>query len=232
MKSRKSRYLRHRFPPAIISRAVWAYYQFSLSFRQVEDLLAERGIIVSYETVRQWCRKFGPDYARQLRRRQGRLGDTWFLDEVFVTINGQRQYLWRAVDQDGDVIDILVQPRRDGRSARRFFRKLLKSQRREPFRLVTDKLGSYRVAHRTIMPSVTHDTSRYANNRAEVSHQPTRQRERQMRGYKSPDQAQRFLHVHGVIQNLFRLSRHRLRSVHYRMLRARSFTVWAAVTAA
>ena len=123
-----------------------------MSFRDVEDLLAERGIIVSYETIRQWCGKFGPDYARQLKRRQGRLGDTWFLDEVFVAINGQRQYLWRAVDQDGDLIDLLVQPRRDGRAARRFFRKLLKGQRREPSRLVTDKLGSYRVAHRDIMP--------------------------------------------------------------------------------
>ncbi len=231
MKSRRSRYLRHRFPPEIISHAVWLYYQLSLSFRQVEDLLAKRGTIVSYETVRQWCRKFGPDYARQLRRRQSRLGDTWFLDEVFVKINGQRKYLWRAVDQDGDVIDILVQPRRDGRAARRVFRKLLKSQRRKPFRLVTDKLGSYRVAHREIMPLVTHDTSRYANNRAEVSHQPTRQRERQMRGFKSSDQAQRFLHVHGIIQNLFRLSRHRLKSVHHRMLRARSFATWKEVTA-
>ena len=131
-----------------------------------------------------------------------------FLDEVFVTINGQRQYLWRAVDQDGDLIDILVQPRRDGRAARRFFRRLLKSQRQEPVRLVTDKLGSYRVAHRDLMPLVTHDTRRYANNRAEVSHQPTRQRERQMRGFTSSDHAQRFLHVHGVIQNLFRVGRH------------------------
>ena len=232
MKSRRSRYLRHRFPPEIISHAVWVYYQLSLSFRQVEDLLAKRGIIVSYETVRQWCRKFGPDYARQLKRRQGRLGDIWFLDEVFVKINGQRLYLWRAVDQDGDVIDMLLQPRRDGRAARRFFRKLLKSQRRKPFRLVTDKLGSYRVAHREIMPLVTHDTNRYANNRAEVSHQPTRQRERQMRGFKSPDQAQRFLHVHGVIQNLFRVGRHKMKAVHHRLLRERSFTVWAAVTAA
>ncbi len=187
---------------------------------------------VTYETIRQWSIKFGAQYARQLKRRQGRLGDTWYLDEVFVTINGELQYLWRAVDQDGDVIDILVQPRRDGRAARRFFRKLLKSQRKEPFRLVTDKLGSYRVAHRKVMPMVTHDTSRYANNRAEVSHQPTRQRERQMRRFKSPNQAQLFLHVHGVIQNLFRLSRHRLRSVHHRMLRERSLNVWAAVTAA
>ena len=151
---------------------------------------------------------------------------------LFVTIHGQRQYLWRAVDQDGDVIDILVQPRRDGRAARRFFRKLLKSQRQEPCRLVTDKLGSYRVAHQDLMPSVNHDTARYANNRVEVSHQPTRQRERQMRGFKSPDHAQHFLHAHGVIQNLFRVGRHRLRSIHHRLLRARAFTVWAAVTAA
>ena len=232
MHTRRSRYLRHRFPSDIISHAVWLYHRYGLSFRDVEDLLAERGIIVSYETIRQWCGKFGPDYARRLKRRQGRLGDTWFLDEVFVTINGQRQYLWRAVDQDGDLIDLLVQPCRDGRAARTFFRKLLKSQRQEPVRLVTDKLGSYCVAHRDVMPLVPHDTTQYANNRAEVSHQPTRQRERQMRGFTSLAQAQRFLHVHGVIQNLFRVGRHLLRSVHHRMLRARSFTVWAAVTAA
>ena len=232
MKTRRSRYVRHRFPPAIISHAVWLYYRFSLSFREVEDLLAERGVHVTYETIRQWSIKFGAEYARRLKRRQGRLGDTWYLDEVFVTINGERQYLWRAVDQDGDLIDILVQPRRDAQAARRFFRRLLKSQRQEPVRLVTDKLGSYRVAHRDLMPLVTHDTKRYANNRAEVSHQPTRQRERQMRGSTSSDQAQCCLHVHGVIQNLFRLARHRLRSVHHRMLRARAFTVWTAVTAA
>ena len=176
--------------------------------------------------------RFGPDYARRLKRRQGRLGDTWFLDEVFITINGHHQNLWRAVDQDGDLIDLLVQPRRDARAARRFFRKLLKWQRQEPSRLVTDKLGSYRVAHRDVMPLVTQDTRRYGNIRAEVSHQPTRQRERQMRGFTSSAHAQRFLHVHGVIQNLFRVGRHLLRSVHHRMLRARSFTVWAEVTAA
>ncbi len=147
-------------------------------------------------------------------------------------MNGQRQYLWRAVDQDGDLIDLLVQPRRDARAARRFFRKLLQGQRQESSRLVTDKLGSYRVAHRDVMPLVPHDTTQYANNRAEVSHQPTRQRERQMRGFTSGDHAQRFLRIHGVIQNLCRVGRHRLRSVHHRMLRARSFTVWAQVTAA
>ena len=128
--------------------------------------LAELGITVSYETIRQWCRKFGIEYARTLRRRQDRLGNTWHLDELFVTIQGQRQYLWRAIDQDGDVIDILVQPRRDQLAAQRFFRKLLKGQEREPRRLITDKLRSYQAAHRAIMPSVAHDTERYANNRS------------------------------------------------------------------
>jgi putative transposase len=198
----------------------------------VEDLLAQRGITVSYETIRQWCRKFGIQYARMLRRRQGRLGDTWYLDELFVTIQGQRQYLWRAVDQDGDVIDILVQPRRDQRAAERFFRKLLKGQEREPRRLVTDKLRTYETARRILMPSVVHDTERYANNRAEVSHEPIRQRERQMRGFKSVGQAQRFWSVHGVIQNLFRVGRHLLRSANHRMLRARSLLVWNEVPCA
>src|ERR1700674_2604682 len=134
MKNDRSRYYGHRFPPEIISYAVWAYHRFCLSFRDVEDLLAERGIIVSYETIRLWCQKFGPDYARKLQRRQGRLGDIWHLDEVFIRINGQQQYLWRAVDQDGDVIDILVQPHRDQRAAERFFRRLLRGQGKEPFR--------------------------------------------------------------------------------------------------
>ncbi len=128
MSNDRQRYRRHRFPPEIISHAVWLYHRFCLSFRDVEDLLAERGVTVSYEAIRYWCAKFGPCYAAKLRRRQGRLGDTWFLDEVFVTIRGQRHYLWRAVDQDGDVIDILVQRRRDARAAKRFFRKLLKGQ--------------------------------------------------------------------------------------------------------
>ena len=232
MKCRRSPYHGHRVPPEIISHSVWHYYRFCLRFRDVEDLLAKRGIIVSYEIIRQWCLKFDPEYARQLKRRQGRLGNTWFLDEVFVTINGRRHYLWRAVDQYGDVIDILVQSRRNRRAAARFFHKLLKGQGRVPFRLVTDRLKSYGAALRTIMPSVNHDTGRYANNRAEVSHQSTRQRERQMRRFKSARQAQLFLSVHGVVLNLFRLGRHRLKSVHHRMLRTRSFSMWEAVTAA
>ncbi len=232
MNAKTPSYHGYRFPPEIISHAVWLYYRFCLSFRDVEDLLAERGITVSYETIRQWSRKFGAEYARKLKRRQGRLGDIWHLDELFVTIQGERQYLWRAVDQDGDVIDILVQPRRNRRAAERFFRKLLKGQGSEPRRLVTDKLRSYGAARRSTMLSVVHDTARYANNRAEVSHQPTRQRERQMRRFKAAGQAQRFLSVHGVILNLFRVGRHLLRPANHRILRARSFLVWSEVTCA
>ena len=232
MTSQPSSYRGYRFPADIISHAVWLYYRFGLSFRDVEDLLAERGVTVTYEAIRQWCRKFGLDYARRLRHRRGRQGDTWNLDELFLQIQGRRQYLWRAVDEDGDVLDILVQSRRNRQAAKRFFRKLLNRQGREPRRLITDKLRSYSAAHRTVMPSVLHSTRQYANNRAEVAHQPTRQRERQMRRFKSAAHLQRFASVHGVIQNLFRVGRHLLRAVHYRLLRTRSFGIWAAVTCA
>jgi len=231
MKTARLRYRGHRFPPEIISYAVWVYHRFCMSFRDVEDLLAERGIIVSFEAIRQWCRKFGPGYAQRLKRKQGRLGDIWYLDELFVRINGQQQYLWRAVDQDGDVIDIL-QPRRDQPAAERFLRRLVRGQGKEPFRMVTDKLKSYGAATRTVLPRVTHHTQQFANNRAEVSHQPTRMRERQMRRFKSSRQAQRFLSVHSVVHNLFRVGRHLLRSTNHRLLRSRSFEVWRKVTAA
>jgi putative transposase len=232
MKANANRYGGYRFPPEIISHGVWLYHRFTLSFRDVEEILAKRCILVTYETIRQWCRKFGPEYARGLRRHQGRPGDIWHLDEVFVKIGGERHYLWRAVDQDGDVIDILVQRYRNARAAKRFFRKLLKGQGSTPWKLVTDKLKGYSAAHRSIMPWVAHDTKRYANNRAEVSHQPSRQRERQMRGFKSAGQTQRFLSVHGVIRNLFNLGRHQLSSANYRLLRERSFKEWSAATAA
>ena len=232
MSSQTPSYRGYRFPPEIISHAVWLYHRFSLSFRDAEDLLAQRGITVTYETIRQWCLTFGPTYARTLRRHRGRLGDTWYLDEVFATIQGQRRYLWRAVDQDGDLLDILVQSRRDRRAATRFFRKVLKGQGQSPHRLITDKLRSYSAAHRTVMPSVIHSTRPYENNRAEVSHQPTRQRERQMRRFTSAAHAQRFLAVHGLVQNLFRVGRHLLRAVHHRSLRTRSFRVWDEVTCA
>ena len=226
----ESLYRGHRFPPEIISHAVWLCHRFTLSFRDVEDLLAERGILVSHEAIRYWCRKFGPSYARKLRRKQGRLGEIWHVDELFITIQGQRRYLWRTVDQDGDVIDILVTKRRDRRAAKRFFRRMLKHQGQAPWQLITDKLRSYPAAHREIFPSVVHRTGQYENNRAEVSHQPTRQQERQMRRFKSIVQAQRFLSVHGPIQNLFRVGRHHLKAVHHRLLRAQAFSDWREVT--
>ncbi len=226
MKTKTPSYQRHRFPSEIISHAVWLYHRFCLSFREVEELLAERGITVTYETIRQWCQKFGLDYARKLKTRQGRLGDRWHIDEVFMTIQGQRQYLWRAVDQDGDSIDILVQRRRNQRAAEQFFRRLLKGQGGEPRCLITDKLRSYDAAHRTTMPTVEHLNHVYANNRAEVSHQPTRQREYHMRGFKSPTQSQQFLTLHGLTQNLFRLGRHLMQAVNYRILRTQAFQVW------
>ena len=173
MSSPAPSYHGYRFPPEIISHAVWLYHRFCLSFRDAEDLLAQRGVTVTYETIRQWCQTFGLDYARRLRRSRGRMGDVWYLDELFMTIQGQRQYIWRAVDQDGDVIDILVQSRRNRRAAARFFHKLLKGQGQEPRRLITDKLRSYSAAHREVMPSVMHSTRQYENNRAEGSHQPT-----------------------------------------------------------
>ena len=195
----------YRFPPDTIAHAVWLRCRFSLSFRDVEDPLAQRRIVVTYETIRRWCRTFGPAHAQRLRHRRGRRGDTWHPDELFVTLNGRQQYLWRAVDEDGDVLDILVRSRRNRRAAERFFGKLLKRQGRVPRRLITDKLGSYPAAHRTTMPSVVHCTDRYANNRAEVSHQATRQRERQMRRFKSAAHLQRVASVHDMVQNLFRV---------------------------
>ena len=160
MTSQLPSYRGYRVPAGIISHAVWLYHRFCLSVRDVEDLLAQRGVTVSYETIRHWCQTFGVDYARKLRCRRGRMGDTWYLDEVFVTFHGRRQYLWRAVDQDGDLLDILVQSRRDRQAAVRFFRKVSKGQGRAPHRLVTFKLRSYSAAHRTVMPSVVHSTQR------------------------------------------------------------------------
>jgi putative transposase len=165
--------------------------------------LAERGIAVSYESIRLWCIKFGPKYARRLRRRHQGDGDTFFIDEVFVKIRGKQHYLWHAVDQDGEVINVFLQTRRDGNAAKLFFKRLLKKHRSELRKIVTDRLGSYGVAHRELVPDTTHDTSQYANNLAEESQQPTRVRERGMRRFKSPRQAQRFLEAHAAVYNLF-----------------------------
>ena len=225
-----SPYKGHRFPHEIISHAIWLYYRFSLSYRDVEDLLAERGIVVTYETVRQWCLKFGQQYANQLRRRRPQTGDTWQLDEVFLKINGKTSYLWRAVDQDGNVLDILVQRRRNKAAAKKFFRKLLTGCRYVPRVLITDKLGSYEAAHKEVMPSVDHRRHKGLNNRAENSHQPTRQRERTMRRFKSPGHAQCFLSAFGPIREHFCPRRHRLKAEEYRRERVRRFQVWNEVT--
>ncbi len=219
-----------RFPPEIIAHAVWLYFRFALSYRDVEELLAERGVVLTYETVRQWCRKFGQAYANGLRRRRPRTGDEWHLDEVFIQINGAQHYLWRAVDQDGHVLDILVQARRDKRAAVKFLRKLLKDLAYVPRVLITDKLASYGAAKREVLPSVEHRQHKRLNNRAENSHQPTRERERRMRRFKSPGHAQRFLATYGPIAAHFRPRRHRLRAHDYRQVRDARFQSWRDVT--
>jgi len=223
-------YKRHRFPPEIIGHAVWLYFRFALSYRDVEELLAERGVLVTYESIRCWSRKFGQTYANALRRRRPRPGDKWHLDEVFIRISGTTHYLWRAVDQDGNVLDILVQPRRDKAAAAKFFRKLLKGLRYVPRVLITDKLPSYGAAKRTVLPSVEHRRHKGLNNRAENSHQPTRERERRRRRFKSPGHAQRFLAAYGPIASHFRPRRHRLTAAEYRETRDERFATWRAVT--
>ena len=224
------RYKNHRFPPEIISHAVWLYFRFTLSYRDVQEMMMARGIIVSYEAIRKWCRKFGQDYANQIRRRRPRTGDKWLLDEVFLTINGKRYYLWRAVDQDDNVLDILVQSRRNRKAAKKFFRKLLKGLQYVPRVVITDKLKSYGAAKREILPGVEHRQSRYLNNRCENSHRPTRQRERRMQGFKSPGHAQRFLSAFGPIFQHFRPRRHLLSASEYRDEMRNRFASWAKIT--
>ena len=224
-------YKRHRFPPDIISYAVWLYYRFNLSHRDVEDLLAERGITVSREAIRLWCIKFGTIYTRRLKRKHRGYGDTFYIDEVFVKINGKQYYLWRAVDQDGEVVDVYLQAKRDGATAKRLFKRLLRSHGGEPRKIVTDKLRSYGVAHRELMPDVIHSTEQYGNNRAEQPHEATRVRERVMRRFKSVGQAQRFLGAHAAVSNLFNLGRHLVRARHYRDLRMSAFEEWSRAVA-
>ncbi|EED31270.1 transposase [gamma proteobacterium NOR5-3] len=219
-------YKRHRFPPDIISYAVWLYFRFNLSHRDIEDLLAERGITVSRESIRLWCSKFGAIFSRRLKRKHSGYGDTFYIDEVFVKINGKQHYLWRAVDQDGEVVDVFLQAKRDGAAARRFFKRLLRSHSGEPRKIVTDKLRSYGVAHRELIPETVHSTQQYENNRAEQSHEATRARERGMRRFKSMKQAQRFVTAHAAVSNLFNLGRHLVRAQHYRNLRTSAFEEW------
>ena len=226
----RSRYAGHRFPAEIIAHVVWLYFRFPLSLRMVEEMLAARGIIVSHETVRQWARKFGQTFANQIRRRLPRPGDKWHLDEVVIKIAGVTHWLWRAVDQTGVVLDVLVQSRRDKRAAERLLRKLLKRQGRAPRVMITDKLASYGAAKREVMPGVEHRRHKGLNNRAENSHQPTRRRERQMKRFKSAGQAQRFLSAHDTINNLFHLRRDHITAAEHQAIRAQAFATWAEVT--
>ena len=223
-------YAGYRFPAEVISQAVWLYFRFPLSLRMVEEMLAARGIVVSHETVRQWALKFGQEFANRIRRRLPHAGDKWPLDEVAIKIAGVKHWLWRAVDQTGVVLDVLVQRRRDKRAAKRLLRKLLKRQCRAPRVMVTDKLGSYSAAKQDVMPGVEHRRHKGLNNRAENSHQPTRRRERQMKRFKSPRQAQRFLSAHNQLANLFHLRRDHVTADQYRAARARSFEAWAEIS--
>lgn len=224
-------YKHHRFPGEIISHAVWLYCRFPLSHRDVEELLFVRGVIVSYEALRKWCRKFGQAYANALRRGRPRPGDKWHLDEVCITMNKERHYLWRAVDQDGTVLDILVQRRRDKKAAKKFFRTLLKGSTYVPRVIITDKLTSDGAAKREIVPGVEHRQHRYLNHRAENSHQPTRQRERRMQRFKSPGHAQRFLSAYGPLAQHFRPRRHRWSAPAYRHAMRKSGQVGREITA-
>jgi putative transposase len=194
-------YKRHRFPPQIIAHAVWLYFRFPLSLRLVEEMLLERGIVVSYETIRRWGKKFGPAYAGRLRRKQPSSHDVWHLDEVVVNIAGKKHWLWRAVDQDGYVLDEIVQSRRNTRAAKRLLARLMRKQGVAPRRIVTDKLPSYGAARRQVMPSVEHRSHKGLNNRAENSHLPLRKRERMMQGFRSVGGLQRFTSVFSAVRS-------------------------------
>ncbi len=196
-------YKRYRFPPQIIAHAVWSYFRSPLSLRLVEEMLLERGIVVSYETVRRWAIKFGPEYARRIKRKRPSRHNIWHLDEVVVSIAGEKHWLWRAVDQDGYVLDEIVQTRRDTKAAKRLLKRLLRKQGCPPRRMTTDKLGSYAAAQRQVMPDVEHRSHNGLNNRAENSHLPFRRRERVMQGFRSPGGLQRFTSVFSAVRNLF-----------------------------
>jgi putative transposase len=225
-------YSRHRFPGSIIQHAVWLYFRFPLSFRDVEDMLTERGIDVSYESVRRWSVKFGLDYARRLRKTRPRPNDRWHLDEMFVSIHGRQMYLWRAVDCEGEVLDILVQSRRNKRAALKLMRKLLKKQGFVPDAFITDKLPSSGAALKEIEFSKHHDFGGRKNNRAKNSHLPVRQRERRIQRFKSPGSAQRFLSIHAAIYNTFYTQRHLISRSSLRQFRTEAMEQWRDVTAA
>ena len=224
-------YQRHRFPPEVISHAVWLYFRFPLSLRMVEEMLATRGICVTYETVRQWGKKFGKAFADQIRQRAPAPGDKWHMDEVVISIAGEPHWLWRAVDQNGIVLDVLVQRRRDTRAAQRLMKRLLKSAIIPPRVMITDKLRSYGAARAKMGLQVEHRQHKGLNNRAENSHQPTRRRERIMKRFKSARQAQRFLTVHDQVANLFHIPYPESVPADFRRAsRERAFAVWSEIS--
>jgi transposase-like protein len=227
----KSSYSGYRFPP-IIQQAIWLYVRFTLSFRDVEDLLTERGILVSYETVRRWVNHFGTMIAVDLRRRRSKPHTIWHLDEVYLKIDGRLVYLWRAVDAEGEVLDVLVQTRRNKRAASKLMRKLLKKYGFVPDKLVTDDLRSYGAAASDLGIAKRHERGRWRNNRAENSHQPTRRREHKMQGFKSVGSAQRFLSVHAAAYNTFNVQRHLTSARTHRAFRASAMLTWREVVSA
>ena len=223
---------RYRFPPEIIRHAIWLYARFTLSFRDVEEMLAERGLDISYETVRRWFLKFGSTIAANLRRTRARPSDHWHLDEMVIVIQKNSYWLWRAVDNEGEVLDFLVQRRRNAKAAGKLMRKLLKKQDFAPTRILADKLRSYPSAFRAIGLAAEHDRGLRANNRAENSHQPVRRRERKQQRFKSPGSAQRFLNIHSATYNTFYHQRHLLKRSMYKELRTTSFEVWQSASMA
>ncbi len=232
MRTSASLYHRHRFPAESICHCVWLYFRFNLSYRDIEEMMAMRGITLTYETVHDWCLNFGQTFANGLRRKSPRPGDRWHLDEVFLRINGRVHYLWRAVDQEGNVLDILVQTRRNKEAAKKFFRKLMKGLRYVPRLIITDQLRSYSAAKAEVLPGVEHQQSKGLNNRAENSHQPTRLRERVMRRFQSAGHAQRFLSVYGQISSHFRPGRYLYTAVGYRAVMLSRFVTWKEVVCA
>jgi putative transposase len=225
-----SLYRRHRFPPAIISHAVYLYCRFAVSYRDVEEMLAVRGIVVSYETIRRWCLKFGPRFAAEIQRRRPYPRDRWHLDELHLRIGGRTYYVWRAVDADGMVLDVFLQRRRNQEAAEALLRRLVEGQPTEPRVIVTDKLASYRPAITTVFPRTEHRAHKGLNNRAENSHQPTRQRERARRRFKTPGHTQRFLEPFGLIRQHFCPGRHLLPATRYRAILAERCASWDALT--
>ncbi len=220
------------FPSSIIQRAVWLYARFNLSLRDVEELMAERGVEVSYETVRRWVKRFGPPIVRGLRRGCPRAHPQWHFDEMYVAIGGRWMNLWRAIDQNGEVLDILVQARRDKRAALKPMRKLLKKHGFAPRTLVTDKWQAYGAAFRELGLSVWHHQAKWKNNRIEGSHVRVRRRERAMQGFRSPGSAQRFLSIHTAVYNYFTTRRHLRSAVEHRHRRNQAFTKWRTAACA